>query len=82
MGYGTRELEERAARYPTVFSMLGTVAQGRMVPSPGGVRIAGSDGDVMGAVGTSGDADRNDELCAIAGIEAAGFRAVPGRRGS
>ena len=62
--------------------MLGTVTQGRMVPSPGGVLILGSDRDVIGAVGISGDAGDNDELCAIAGIEAAGLQAVPGRRES
>jgi len=82
MGSGTRELEERAQRYPTFVSMLGTVTQGRMVPSPGGVLILGSDRDVIGAVGISGDAGDNDELCAIAGIEAAGLQAVPGRRES
>ena len=80
MGYGTRELAERAARFPTFISMLGSVSQGRMVPSPGGVLILGPDGDVIGAVGVSGDTGDNDEFCAIAGIEAAGFKAAPGRR--
>jgi uncharacterized protein GlcG (DUF336 family) len=51
-----------------------------MVPSPGGVLIVGPDGDVVGAAGISGDTGDNDEACAVAAIEAAGFSAVPGRR--
>jgi hypothetical protein len=39
----------------------------------GGVLIVGGDGIVTGAVGISGDTSDNDEICAIAGIEAAGL---------
>jgi len=35
-------------------------------------------GKVMGAVGISGDTGDNDEICAIAGIEAAGLIADGG----
>ena len=53
------------------------LAQGRLVPVPGGVLI--KDGDrLLGAVGVSGDTSDNDEACAIAGIEAAGLKANPG----
>jgi uncharacterized protein GlcG (DUF336 family) len=79
MGFGTRELAERAAKSPTFVAALAALSQGRMVPSPGGVLIVGPDGDVIGAVGISGDTGDNDERCAIAGIEAAGLSAVPGR---
>jgi uncharacterized protein GlcG (DUF336 family) len=52
---------------------VNTLAQGRMVPVPGGVLIF--EGTVLvGAVGVSGDTSDNDEACAIAGIEAAGLR--------
>jgi len=43
------------------------------VPVPGGVLIRAADGEIIGAVGISGDTSDNDEACAIAGIEAAGF---------
>ena len=33
---------------------------------------------VLGAVGISGDTSDKDEVCAIAGIEAAGLKAVVG----
>jgi uncharacterized protein GlcG (DUF336 family) len=50
------------------------------VPSPGGVLIAASDGEILGAVGISGDTGDNDEVCALAGIQAAGLSAIPGKR--
>jgi uncharacterized protein GlcG (DUF336 family) len=77
MGFGTRELTERAAKSPTFITALAAISQGRMVPSPGGVIIVESNA-VVGAVGVSGDAGDNDEACAITGIEAAGLKAVPG----
>lgn len=78
MGFGSRELTERAGGNPVFFSALGPVSGGRMVPSPGGVLILNAGGEVIGAVGISGDIGHNDELCAVAGIEAAGLRAAPG----
>ncbi|SIQ43140.1 Uncharacterized conserved protein GlcG, DUF336 family [Rhizobium sp. RU35A] len=78
MGFGTRELTERAAKNPTFITVLASVSAGRMVPSPGGVLILDADGTVIGAVGISGDIGDKDEACAIAGIEKAGFRAAPG----
>ena len=36
MGFGTRELAERAAKNPAFVGALSAVSQGRMVPSPGG----------------------------------------------
>jgi uncharacterized protein GlcG (DUF336 family) len=78
MGFGTRELAERATKVPTFVTALAAISQGRMVPSPGGVLIVSSDKEVIGAVGISGDIGDNDEVCAIAGIEAVGLSAVPG----
>lgn len=78
MGFGTRELAERAAKFPTFVATLSATSQGRMIPSPGGVLIIGADKEVMGAVGISGDIGDNDELCAVAGIEAVGLSARTG----
>lgn len=78
MGFGTRELAERATRMPTFVAALSAITQGRMVPSPGGVLIVGTDGEVVGAVGISGDTGDNDEACAIVGIQAVALSAVPG----
>ena len=77
MGFGTRELTERAAKNPAFITVLATVSGGRMVPSPGGVLVVDAEGTVIGAVGISGDIGDNDEICAVVGIEKAGFRAAP-----
>ena len=77
MGLGSRALFQRAQEQAYFVSAVNTLAQGRMVPVPGGVLI--QQGSVLlGAVGISGDTSDNDEACAIAGIEAAGLNANPG----
>ncbi len=73
MGFGSREIANRAAKLPMFFTALAAASQGRLVPVPGGVLIRDRGGDVIGAVGISGDTSDNDEICAIAGIEAAGL---------
>jgi uncharacterized protein GlcG (DUF336 family) len=78
MGFGTRELAERASRFPTFVAAIASATQGRMVPSPGGVLIVGVGDEVVGAVGISGDTGDNDEVCAVAGIAAVGLRALEG----
>ena len=77
MGMGSRALFQRAQEQAYFISAVNTMAQGRMVPVPGGVLI--QDGAVLlGAIGISGDTSDNDEACAIAGIEAAGLKANAG----
>jgi uncharacterized protein GlcG (DUF336 family) len=78
MGFGTRELTERAAKAPAFVNALMAASQGRAVPSPGGVLIRDAAGIVIGSVGISGDTGDNDEICAVAGIEAAGLKAQVG----
>jgi uncharacterized protein GlcG (DUF336 family) len=78
MGFGSRELADRAGKNPLFFGVLATVSQGRLVPVPGGVLIKDAAGSVLGAVGISGDTSDKDEVCAIAGIEAVGLKAVVG----
>lgn len=78
MGFGTRELAERAGKNPVFFGALTTIAQGRLVPVPGGVLIKDAAGNVLGAVGVSGDTSDKDEICALAGIEAAGLKGATG----
>ena len=78
MGFGSRELADRSAKNPLFFGVLATVSQGRLVPVPGGVLIKDASGSVLGAVGISGDTSDKDEVCAVAGIEAAGLKAVVG----
>lgn len=74
MGFGSREIFDRAAKMPMFFNAVFAASGGRMVPVPGGVIVRDAAGTVMGAVGISGDTSDNDEICAVAGIEAAGLK--------
>ena len=78
MGFGSRTLAGRVPRSQMFFTALAAASEGRFVPVIGGVLICGAAGDVIGAVGISGDTSENDERCAIAGINAAGLKADPG----
>src|SRR5436309_3306545 len=39
LGFGTREMAERAAKLPNFYSALSAASQGRVIPSPGGVLV-------------------------------------------
>ena len=78
MGFGSRTLAGRAAKTPQFFTMLAAASGGRMVTNPGGVLIKDASGTIVGACGISGDTSDKDEMCAVAGIEAAGLKADPG----
>ena len=74
MGRSSRALGVMAAERPHFVGALADVAQGRLVPVPGGVLIKDGE-EIIGAVGVSGDTSDNDEAAAVAGIEAAGLSA-------
>jgi uncharacterized protein GlcG (DUF336 family) len=78
MGFGGRTLAGRAPKSQLFFTTLAAASGGRFVPVIGGILIRDAAGDVIGAVGISGDASENDEKCGMAGIEAAGLKADPG----
>ena len=81
MGVGSRTLAKRLADNPGVqpfFTALSAVAEGRIVPVPGGVLIRDAAKEVIGAVGISGDVSDKDEACAVAGIAATGLVADTG----
>ena len=75
MGRSSRVLGNVAAERPHFVQALTAVAQGRLVPVPGGVLIRDASEAIIGAVGISGDTSDIDEVCAIAGIEATGLTA-------
>ncbi len=77
MGWGSRTMMERAAQNPNFLTGIVGASAGRLVPNPGGVLIHDG-GGVLGAVGISGDTGDNDEIIAVAGIEAVGLKADPG----
>ena len=78
MGWGSRTMMERAAQNPNFLTAIVAASEGRLVPNPGGVLIRDANNQILGAVGISGDTADNDEIIAVAGIEAAGLNADPG----
>ena len=75
LGMGTRALMNRAEQQAYFVQAVNGVLGGDMVPVPGGVLIRTAKGDLVGAVGISGDTSDNDEAAALAGIAAAGLKA-------
>jgi uncharacterized protein GlcG (DUF336 family) len=77
MGIGGRAMAQRAGANPQFWAALNSISGGRIAPVPGGVLVL-HEGQVIGAVGMSGDVSDNDEACAIAGVQKAGFEAEVG----
>lgn len=78
LGLGSRALFERAEKQAYFLLATGNIFPNGLVPVPGGVLVRDRKGQIVGAVGISGDTSDNDEAAAVAGIEAAGFTADPG----
>jgi uncharacterized protein GlcG (DUF336 family) len=77
MGISSRTIRDRLTERPTFLAALAAASDGRVVPVPGGVLIRAAGGDVLGAVGISGDTSERDEYCAIEGVKAAGLTPDP-----
>lgn len=77
LGVSTRSMrdafEAKPNMNPAFYSFM-NLADGRLVPSPGGVFIMDGD-EIIGAIGISGDHPDVDEACAVAGVEAIGLTA-------
>ncbi|MEO1748957.1 MAG: heme-binding protein, partial [Pseudomonadota bacterium] len=78
VGVGSRWLNAQAETRPHFLEGLSNVSGGKIVPVPGGVLVKNAKGEILGAVGITGDTSDNDEACAIAGVEAAGYVADAG----
>jgi uncharacterized protein GlcG (DUF336 family) len=78
LGMGSRAIFQRAQEQPYFVDAISTMTKGAMIPVPGGVLIMDTAGALLGAIGISGDTSDNDEICAVAGIEAVGLKANAG----
>ncbi len=78
LGLGSRTINKMALERPHFMAAASHVIGGSMIPVPGGVLIRDMKGNLLGAVGVSGDTSDNDEIAAMAGIEAAGLKGDPG----
>ena len=75
IGFSSRAIRDLYGAQPEqthFFNAAIAISGNKIAPSPGGIFIKQGD-DVIGAVGVSGDLPDRDEICAIAGVEAAGF---------
>jgi uncharacterized protein GlcG (DUF336 family) len=75
---GSRALMNRAEQQAYFVDAINGLADGKIVPVPGGVLIRDTSGTILGAVGISGDTSDNDEAAALAGIAASGLAADAG----
>ena len=73
LGMAGRAQMARAEAQPYFMAAMNGVYGGAVVPVPGGILVRGADGDVIGAVGVTGDTSDNDVVAGLAGIAAAGL---------
>ena len=78
MGLGSRTLHPRAQNHPYFIAAVTHAVGGSLVPVPGGVLIRTKEGELLGAIGISGDSSDNDEEAAMAGIAAVDLVGDPG----
>jgi uncharacterized protein GlcG (DUF336 family) len=78
MGLGSRTLYTRVQAQPHFFTAVTHAVGGMLVPVPGGVLVRTKEGDLVGAIGISGDSSDNDEEAALAGIAAVDLVGDPG----
>lgn len=73
MGESSRSLAERLKEKPAFLGALSDMSMGKVVPVAGGVLIM-DENVVIGAAGASGGTADEDEMCVLAGIQAAGLK--------
>lgn len=69
---GTAQMA-RAEQQAYFMAAVNGVYGGQVVPVPGGVLVRDKRGNVIGAVGVTGDTSDNDLIAAMAGLAAAGL---------
>ncbi|MCX4975027.1 MULTISPECIES: heme-binding protein [unclassified Streptomyces] len=77
-GSGGAAGARHATRDPAFFAALASISEGRIASSRGGVLVRDKEGELLGAVGVSGERPENDELVAVFGVEQAGLVADAG----
>ena len=70
LGMGGTAQMQRAEAQAYFMAAVNGVYGGKVIPVPGGVLLKNAKGEVLGAVGVTGDSSDNDLIAAMAGIEA------------
>jgi uncharacterized protein GlcG (DUF336 family) len=81
LGKGSRLIAADAQQRPAFIGAVNALAEGRLVPAPGGVLIRDERGEVLGAIGITGDTSDIDEQCAVSAVESVGLYADAGIAG-
>ena len=71
----SRQVLQKAKEKPAFMQSLSELSDGPLFLEAGGQLIRDASGEVVGALGVTGDVNEVDDLCAIDGIHAGGFRA-------
>ena len=74
LGRSSTLVRLRAEQRPMFMDYLLKASDGKIFPEGGGVLIRDDTGEVIGAVGVTGDAQERDEELAVYGVRAAGLR--------
>jgi uncharacterized protein GlcG (DUF336 family) len=75
LGRPSKLVLEKAREKPLFMQSIENLADYPLFLEGGGQLIRDKEGEVIGAAGVTGDANEMDDICAIAGIHAAGLRA-------
>jgi uncharacterized protein GlcG (DUF336 family) len=74
LGRSSRLVLQKAKEKPIFMDNLQTLADGPMFLEGGGQLIRDPEGEVIGAVGVTGDVNEMDDIAAVEGIHAAGLK--------
>lgn len=70
----SRQVLQKFREKPAFMDTLRDITDGPIFLEAGGQLIRDQSGEIVGAVGVTGDVNEIDDMCAMAGIRAAGFR--------
>jgi uncharacterized protein GlcG (DUF336 family) len=71
----SRQVLRKAKEKPAFMQSLAELSDGPLFLEAGGQLIRDASGEIVGALGVTGDVNEVDDLCAIDGIHCGGFRA-------
>jgi uncharacterized protein GlcG (DUF336 family) len=74
LGRPSRLVLQKAKDKPLFMQSVGELADGPMFLEGGGQLIRDPDGEVVGAIGVTGDVNEMDDICASEGIHAVGLK--------
>jgi uncharacterized protein GlcG (DUF336 family) len=81
LGRSSKLVRERAVERPIFMRYVIAASEEQVFPEGGGMLIRDDNGEVIGAVGVTGDTEDRDEELAIHGIHAAGLKTDEDCRG-